>query len=529
MATVNAAGAKGTTNRGICSTCGKVAPARHEFRESQVVLIKECPDCGPTETVVSTNVERYRRKRELTGYSGEAEKTCGLNCLSCTAHKPPTLVFLDVTNRCNMNCPICLANIPAMGFRFDPPRAYFERIFAHLSTINPRPKIQLFGGEPTCREDLIELIEMARDTYGLEARVVTNGIRLADEDYCKRLLATGCQLMFSFDGRSPEIYARTRKSAGAYDKKLAALENIRKHRKSKITIMVCVGEGINDTYLADLVQYCHEGRDFIAAIDLIPLTAHWGPEDIEAHSATIEDVERIMTREMPGTAFFPAAVMYRLETLRATFPIGRLTFGGAHPNCESVTAMISDGTAYAPLTKYLTRPLDDVIADVLALDQRMGAELPRSLLGRLFGRKGRQAVYARALYRLARSSVNLPAVFGGAGAGKVAKIVWGLLQGRKLKHLLRQHTRVHGFLRVIVLPFEEKECVEAARLVDCPAQFAYEHPVTKEVRLMPVCSWVIHKNPILRETAARYGVDARTGSDGLAALKKGADADAAAG
>ncbi len=529
MANANAASGSSTGNRGVCSTCGKVTPAHHEFRTNTVVLVKDCPDCGVTETVVSTNVERYRQKRELTGYTGEAEKTCGLNCLSCKAHKPPTLVFLDVTNRCNMNCPICLANIPAMGFRFDPPRAYFEHIFAHLSKINPRPKIQLFGGEPTCREDLIELIEMARDTYGLEARVVTNGIRLADEEYCKRLLATGCQLMFSFDGRSPEIYAKTRKSTGAYDKKLAALENVRKHRKSKITLMVCVGEGINDAYLADLVQYCHEGRDFIAAMDLIPLTAHWGPEEIEAHSATIEDVERIMAKEVPGTAFFPAAIMYRFETLRATFPVGRLTFGGAHPNCESVSVMISDGTKYEPLTNYLTRPLDDVVVDLLALDQRLGETLPRSLLGRLFGRKGRQAVYARALYRLARRSLNLPAIFGGTTKVKMAKIVWGLLQGRKLKHLLRQHTRVHGLLRVMVLPFEEKECVEAARLVDCPAQFAYEHPVTKEVRLMPVCAWVIHKNPILRETAARYGVDLQTGSDGLAALQKGADADAVVG
>jgi 7,8-dihydro-6-hydroxymethylpterin dimethyltransferase len=524
VADVNATTDTATGNRGVCGTCGKVAPAHHEFRGETVLLVKDCPDCGRTETVVSTDAQRYRRKRELTGYVGEAETTCGLNCLTCKNHKPPTLVFLDVTNRCNMNCPICLANIPAMGFRFDPPRAYFERVFEHLSQITPRPKIQLFGGEPTCRDDLIELIELARDRYGLEARVVTNGIRLADEDYCKRLLATGCQLMFSFDGRSPEIYSRTRKSASAYTKKLAALENVRKHRKSKITIMVCVGEGVNDGYLADLVQYCHDGRDFIAAMDLIPLTAHWGPEEIDAHSATIEDVERIMARELPGTAFFPAAVMYRLQTLRATFPLGRLTFGGAHPNCETVSAMVSDGKQYVPITSYLTRPLDDLVADLLALDARMGEVLPRSLLGRLFGRKGRQTVYALALYRLARRSVDLAAIFGGGTKVKMAKIGWGLLQGRKLKLLLRQHTRVHGLLRVIVLPFEEKECVEAARLVDCPAQFVYEHPVTKDIRLMPVCAWAMHKNPILRETAAHYGVDVKTGDHGMTALEKGATA-----
>ncbi len=519
---------KALQNRAMCGTCGKVVPAHHETRENRVALVKVCPECGVTETTVSTNAVRYQEKRALTGYQGEAEKTCALNCMSCNAHKSPTLVFMDVTNRCNMNCPICLANIPAMGFRFDPPIEYFERIFARLSQMSPKPKIQLFGGEPTCRDDLIEIIEMARDKYGLEARVVTNGIRLADEEYCKRLLATGCQLMFSFDGRSPKIYERTRKLHRGYELKLQALENIRKHHKSKITLMVCLGEGINDEFLPDLVQYCHEGRDFIAAMDLIPLVATWGPEKVDTRNTTIEDVERLMTQQFPGMAFFPAGIMYKLMTLRETFDLGRLTFGGAHPNCEAVSAMVSDGQKYYPATQYLKRPLNDVVADLLALDARMAAVLPRSLWGRLFGHKGRKLVYGWSLYRLARRSLNTREIFGGAAFPKLLKIVWGLMRGVKMKRLLRANTRAHGVLRVIVLPFEERECVEAARLVDCPAQFAYEHPVTREVRFMPVCAWAIHKNDILRATVGNYGIDHGTGKEGMTGLKPRAEVAAAA-
>jgi MoaA/NifB/PqqE/SkfB family radical SAM enzyme len=513
--------AKAVTNHGICATCKQVVPAHHETREGSVYLVKVCPDCGRNETRVSTDASRYEEKRAQIGYCGEAEKSCALNCKSCNAHKPPTLVFLDVTNRCNMNCPICLANIPAMGFRFDPPREYFERIFARLSQIEPKPKIQLFGGEPTCREDLVELIELARDRYGLEARVVTNGIRLADEEYCQRLLATGCQLMFSFDGRNPAIYERTRKHPRAYEKKLKALENVRKYRrKSKITLMVCVGSGVNDEDMADLVAYCHEGRDFIAAMDLIPLTATWGPEQVDAGNTTIEDVERIMAAQIPGTLFFPAATLYRLGALRQTFDLGRLTFGGAHPNCEAVSAMVSDGQQYHPIGRYLKRPLNDVIAELLALDQRMAEKLPRSLLGKLFGQKGRRFVYGWALLRLIRHSMDTGEVLGPHPKAKMAQIAWGLVRGIKLKHLLRQHTHIHSLLRVIILPFEEAGCVEAARLVDCPAQFAYEHPETREVRFMPVCAWTLYKNDILRVTAEHYGVDHETGQEGLTGLKR---------
>lgn len=509
-------------NRGLCSTCGNVVPAHHETRANQVFLVKECPTCGKSDTVVSTNAVRYQEKRALTNYQGEAEKTCGLNCMTCDSHKPPTLVFLDVTNRCNMNCPICLANIPAMGFRFDPPKAYFEKVFARLSLMDPKPKIQLFGGEPTCRDDLIELIGLAREKYGLEARVVTNGIRLANEDYCKKLLATGCQLMFSFDGRAPEIYERTRKHPKSYERKLQALENIRKYRKSKITLMVCVGEGINDKHLPDLVDYCHGGRDFIAAMDLIPLVATWGPEKVDTRNTTIEDVERIMIQQFPGLAFFPAGIMYKLTTLRNTFEMGRLTFGGAHPNCEAVSAMISDGTRYVPVTRYLRRPLNEAISDLLALDARMEKALPNSLLVKLLKKRGARLVYGWSLLRLMRRSIDTRALFGGAAFPKLMNIIWGLIRGVKMKLLLRANTKVQGVLRLIVLPFEEKECVEAARLIDCPAQFAYEHPVTKEIKFMPVCAWAVHKNGILKTIAESYGI-AEAGQEGMTGLKPRAE------
>jgi len=505
-------------NRGICSKCGKVVPAHHEERDNKVYLVKECTDCGRMDALVSSDARRYNEKRDLLSYAGEARKTCSLLCASCDRHRPPTLVFIDVTNRCNMNCPICLANIPAMGFRFDPPMAYFEKIFEHLSRMNPKPRIQLFGGEPTVREDLIEMIKLARKKYGLLARVVTNGLRLADEAYCKELTSTGTQIMFSFDGRSPEIYRRTRKHPEAYERKIKALENLAKYRKSKITIMCCVSPNVNGEYLADLVDFCHEQRHCVKALDLIPLTAHWGPEEVEAQSATIEDVEKLMAQAMPGIEFFPAGTMAALETLRSTYDIGRVTFGGAHPNCESVSLLISDGKKYHPVTKYMKSSMMQGVRELLALDRAMGEKLKSSLLARLFGRKGRQLSYGLALYGFGRRNVNMREVFGGAALPRILRIGWGLLVGRKMKDLLRAHTRCHGILRLIVLPFEETECVEAARLVECPAAFAYEHPETKDVRLMPVCTWAINKNAILRVTADNYGVDHGTGEDGLRAL-----------
>jgi hypothetical protein len=489
-------------NLGICPKCDQIVPLHHEKRNGFVYVVKNCPACGATEAKVASDPERWQAKRDMLGYASEARATCSLRCTECNHGKTPTLVFLDVTNRCNMNCPICLANIPAMGFQFDPPMAYFEKVFAELAKIDPKPRIQLFGGEPTCRDDLIDIINRAK-SYGLSARVVTNGLRLADEEYCRRLLETGTQLMFAFDGRQPEIYRKLRKSERSCELKIQALDNVRKHFKSKVTLMACAGLGVNDQYLGDLVQFCHERRDYIAALDLIPLVETWGPEAVEAGDTTIDDVERMLRDALPGTEFVPSGVFYGFKTLRNVFNV-RFTFGGAHPNCESVTMLVSDGARYHPVSKYLKMPLAQVATEAMALDEKMGRRLERSLWGKVFGLRGKQLVLGWAILRLLKRVVNFRELFGDHPAISIMKITGGLLTGKKFKDLLRRHSRGENILRVIVLPFEEPKNAETARLVECPAQFAYEHPLTREIQFMPVCAWSVYKNRVLRETARHY-------------------------
>jgi len=491
-------------NYSICKSCGTIVPTTHEEQDGKMYLVKQCPSCGVSRALVSTDAERYKQKRELCGYKGEAQTSCSLRCLDCDHGKIPSLVFLDVTNRCNMNCPICLANIPAMGFRFDPSMEYFEKVFKKLGTIEPRPKVQLFGGEPTVRDDLVDIINLAK-SHGISARVVTNGIRLADEEYCRILLETRAQLMFAFDGRDPDIYRRIRKNPKAYELKLKALENIRKFKKSKVTIMCTAGYGVNDQCIGDLIDFCHENRDIVAALDLIPITAHWGPEKVDIQSSTNEDVEKMVEAAKPGTEFFPAGLLYKFNTIKEVFN-ARLTFGGAHPNCESVSLMISDGQKYLPFSKYLKKNQNEALMEAIRLDQELGEKLKHHVLVALSGNTGKKIVCGWVLFKYLRKTVKFEEVFEGSPTIKIGKILLGLALGRKLKDLIRRHSKCQNILRLMVLPFEEKECVESARLVECPAAFAYEHPVTGKIQFMPVCSWTLYKNQILRETAKKYGI-----------------------
>ncbi|MGD9022680.1 MAG: radical SAM protein [Deltaproteobacteria bacterium] len=499
-------------NYGFCNQCKGKVPVSHVESEGRIYLTKECVQCGATQTLVSSNAEVWRKKRFYAGYKDEDEQGCHLDCLSCHSNQNPMMVFVDVTNRCNLNCTICVANIQAMGFSFEPPLAYFDKVFAYLANLSPRPSVKFFGGEPTVRDDLIDIINMAH-SRGLSTNVVTNGIRLADEKYCERLLATGTKPNISFDGRDEGIYRKLRGTGRCYHLKLQALENIRKHTTRKITLMCVVGKGISDHLIADLVQFCHDNTDFINALQFLPIIPTWEPGTVDAEATTIEDTEKIVEEAIPGVEFVPAG-MLNFQTFANYFSGQRTTFGDAHPNCESVTKLISNGTSFVPPSRYLRRPLLEILGELRRKDRRLGEKLQafhKSAAGRMLGKVGLDKQIAQAVILIGAANTirkygNFSEILGPHRLSKFLRILLGVVTGKKLKEVLAGNTRLHNTLTMIVLPFGELMELESARLQRCPAAFVYENPDTRQVGTMSTCAWLLYKDKLLRKTTDHYGL-----------------------
>ncbi|MBW1859377.1 MAG: radical SAM protein [Deltaproteobacteria bacterium] len=499
-------------NYGFCNTCQCLVPVSHLEKDGRVYLTKECAQCGLTQTLISSDAKVWNEKRHAAGYRDEDAKDCTLNCLSCKHGQNPMIVFVDVTNRCNLNCPICVANISSMGFSFEPPLAYFEKIFDHLATFKPVPSVKLFGGEPTVRDDLIDIINLAH-SRGISTNVVTNGLRLADEEYCRKLLATGTKPNISFDGRDEDIYKKFRGNRESYRLKLKALENIRKYTQRKITLMCVVAKGISDHLIADLVHFCHENADFINALQFLPIIPTWKPGEVEAEATTVEDTEQILEKAIPGVEFVPAG-MLNFETFTKYFSGQRTTFGNAHPNCESVAKLISDGTSFVPTSRYLKKPLLEIFGELRKKDRQLGIRLEgfeQGILGGILARTGLRKRIAKMVILLSamnsiRKYGNFEEIVGPHRLLKLSRIFTGVIAGRKLKDVLGENTRLHNTLTLIVLPFEELTALESARLELCPAAFAYEDPETHLARTVPACAWLLFKNDILRKTTDHYGL-----------------------
>jgi 7,8-dihydro-6-hydroxymethylpterin dimethyltransferase len=496
-------------NLGICNHCRDRVPARFLIRDGQVWIHKDCPACGANESLVSTDAKVWQAKGQLCSLLPSDGDACTMRCDRCQIDHKPNIVFLDVTNRCNMNCPICIATIRGMGFDFNPPLAYFEKVFAELGRMIPKPVVQLFGGEPTVREDLLKIIAIGRK-HGLRPHVFTNGVRLADEEYCRALCRAGVPLRFAFDGRSPDIYERLRGNRGAYEKKMKALANLEKYSHRKHSIIACAAWGFNDQYIGDLLQFCHDNRHFIPDIGIVPLTENWKPGDFEvkAHT-TVEDVEKMIQQSVPGggVEFIPAGLSYSMRKPRSFFERDSLSevllFAGVHPNCESMTLLISDVKTSCSINHYLKRPLSQVALECAALSKQIEPQLDRLDPDKFFQRIRGQLLVIRTL--------------GWWGLRTVR--IWRLkpirsLAGAAFQHFFRKLSRLAGFrirrsrriFRVVVLPIEEQHSIDAARLKSCKAAFAYEDVDDGRVKYFPACSWYPYRNPLLEKISQKYGV-----------------------
>jgi len=497
-------------NRAFCNSCHKLVPAEPTERDGQVFLVKNCPECGQTETLISSSAARYYQKHAL-GAPFEY-RSCTLDCIGCNHSRAPNLVFVDITNRCNLNCPCCINNTPSMGFLFEPPFEYFKKVFEYLASLDPKPSVQLFGGEPTVRKDLFDLIALAR-SLGLPTRVVTNGIRLADEDYCRRLIQSRATINIAYDGANPEAYRVLRGSEKALEKKQQAIENICRIGGAKVVMMTLMAKGFNDHELPDLFQFCHERRRAIRAIYFMPLAHTWDTRDfpLVPERTTTEDLEQLVDEAFPddNVEFLPAGFLGRVKHLLVALRVKPLPFLGAHPNCESMYMLVSDGVRFRPIAHYLKGSIFDLARDMAAVDERLARKMPPDGKPKGLRRFWLQTRAFLAMARLTLRHGRMDRIFKGKSSLRrffhALALPVGFILGRRTRDLMARHTNVHGFFQLVILPFEDKGNIETDRLEQCPTAFAFYDPVDDQVRCVPTCAWGLHKTPMMRKIADYYG------------------------
>lgn len=162
--------------------------------------------------------------------------------------------------------------------------------------------LQLSGGEPTVRDDLPEIIKIAKNMGFSHIQINTNGLRIAqDKSYLKALKEAGADLIYlQLDGVSDDIYRiiRGRDLAGI---KRKAIENCAEMEIGVQFVPVII-RGVNDGEIGDIIRLAKEYMPTVRGIHFQPVS-YFGRYEIapdNENRATLPEILHAMEEQTDG-------------------------------------------------------------------------------------------------------------------------------------------------------------------------------------------------------------------------------------
>jgi MoaA/NifB/PqqE/SkfB family radical SAM enzyme len=166
-------------------------------------------------------------------------------------------VDINVGYSCNERCKFCYY-IQTVTDRTKEKDLSTDEVKRRIGYIRSRGirTLEFTGGEPTIRNDLIELVRHAK-ALGFESiSMITNGIRTAQPDYVKACVEAGIDdFLISIHGHDAAVHDRVTEMPGSFEKALQTVRNLMKH-PVKVRAN-CVISGINFTGAVDTLALYH--------------------------------------------------------------------------------------------------------------------------------------------------------------------------------------------------------------------------------------------------------------------------------
>ena len=294
----------------VCPICLSRVKAEYVEKNGSVYLEKSCMEHGKYSCLISGDARDYmnwsadsvnvRPKEALK----QAKDGCPYDCGPCDEHlQTACCVLIDVTDRCDQNCAVCFASA-SPGRGREPKLAGIGRMYDELLRMSEARKfnIQLSGGEPTIRDDLPEIIKMAKAKGFEYVQLNTNGKRIGyEEGYADTLKQAGVDAVFmQFDGMNDSIY-ETLRNERLLEGKIKAIENCRKARLP-VALVPTIVRGINDLEIGGMIKFMLDNIDVVKGIHFQPVSFFGRyPDSFEGeHRFTMFDTINEIERQTGG-------------------------------------------------------------------------------------------------------------------------------------------------------------------------------------------------------------------------------------
>jgi len=259
----------------VCPVCLKKIKAYVVEKDGKVVIQKECSEHGSFNDTYWIRADLYHKAEKFKKPSSKPFQDncpygCGIN--KCANHVSRTVMsVIDVTNECDLRCPICFANAAQPSDLYRPTLENIHNMLKFLKKQDPPPLAVMFaGGEPTVRDDIVEIVKMAHDLKYM-ILLATNGIRMSNEpELVRKLKKAGLNIVYlQFDGLTDSPYEKLR-GAKLLPNKLRLVELCREHDIEIILVPTLQG-GINDNEVGDMIKFAAKNVDIIRGIVFQPM------------------------------------------------------------------------------------------------------------------------------------------------------------------------------------------------------------------------------------------------------------------
>jgi uncharacterized radical SAM superfamily Fe-S cluster-containing enzyme len=360
----------------VCPYCYRILPAIIVERNGKVYIRKVCPEHGVIEDLYYGDVELYKK---MIKWDEEGRGTrhiytpvlrpCPFNCGLCPMHKQHSaLVNIVLTNRCNLSCWYCFFYAEAAGYVYEPTIEQIINMVRQIKKQGIAVNVQLTGGEPTLREDLVDIVKAIKAEGARHIQLNTNGIKFSElfwEDpvkaveYTRALRTSGVNTVYlSFDGVSPVTNWKNHWEIPYI------FEVFRKAGMTSVVLVPTVINNVNTHELGAIVKFAAKHVDIVRAVNFQPvsLTGMMKKHERMKYRITIADVIKLVEEQtegdVPREAWFPipvSGIFSRfIEAFSHEFKFEMVN----HPMCGAATYVYverkSDGTIrIIPITNFV--------------------------------------------------------------------------------------------------------------------------------------------------------------------------------
>jgi uncharacterized radical SAM superfamily Fe-S cluster-containing enzyme len=238
----------------ICPVCLSRVDAKIVEKNNSIYILKHCQEHGSFCDILEESADYYYN-RKLFDKPGNAFVCQSIRQKGCPEHEQHTCVgLIEITNKCNLNCPVCFANSGNGDFlsieEFEKMVDFYIESEGGQSDI-----LQISGGEPTLHPQIIQFIELARKKSLSYVMLNTNGLRIANDiDFVKELarFKGGFEVYLQFDGfdEATHQYFRGKPLAAIKQK---ALENLDAY-SIPTTLVSTLSNGMNDHEIGKIIN-----------------------------------------------------------------------------------------------------------------------------------------------------------------------------------------------------------------------------------------------------------------------------------